>query len=115
MNNSLSLLVLEPPYAMVRWLRDDAPAMGSVLLIDTVIRDTSIPDLRSTMDVAPWCPICVLSDQRMGGRGVKRIPRTCQVTGLNTTDDATNAKLRGETPRPRATPALSSGLSSGRS
>ncbi|MEP7348085.1 MAG: hypothetical protein ABI877_22640, partial [Gemmatimonadaceae bacterium] len=81
------------------------PAMGSVLLIDTVIRDTSIPDLRSTMDVAPWCPICVLSDQRLGGRGVKRIPRTCQVSGLDSIDDATNAILRAVDDRPRPTPS----------
>ena len=74
MNNSLSLLVLEPPYAMVRWLRDDAPAMGSVLLIDTVIRDTSIPDLRSTMDIAPWCPICVLSLWVMNAHRLLRFP-----------------------------------------
>lgn len=90
---------------MVRWLRDDAPAMGSVLLIDTVIRDTSIPDLRMTMDVAPWCPVCVLSDRRLGGRGVKRIPRTCQVAGLDTLEDATSAILRAVDDRPRPTPS----------
>ena len=105
MNNSHTLLVLEPPYAMVRRLRDDAPAMGSVLLIDTFLSDTSIPHLRTSMDVAPWCPVCVLSERRLGGRGVKRIPRMCQVAGLDTIDDATGAILRAVDDRPRPTPS----------
>jgi hypothetical protein len=105
MNTSLPLLVLEPPYSMVRWLRDDAPAMGSVLLVDTIMRNPSMSDLRSLMDVAPWCPVCVLSDARLGGRGTRRVPRTCQVAALDTHVDATGAILRAVDARPRPTPS----------
>lgn len=90
---------------MVRWLRDDAPAMGSVLLVDTIMRNPSMADLREIMDVAPWCPVCVLSDIRLGGRGTRRIPRTCQVAGLDTHVDPTGAILRAVDDRPRPTPS----------
>ncbi|MBV6522132.1 MAG: hypothetical protein MNPFHGCM_02278 [Gemmatimonadaceae bacterium] len=105
MKNSHSLLVLEPPYAMVRWLRDDAPAMGSVLLVDAAIRDVTMADLRVTMDVTPWCPVCVLSAKRLGGRGVRRIPRSCQVASLDTLADPAAAILRAVDDRPRPTPS----------
>lgn len=90
---------------MVRWLRDDAPVMGSVLLVDTVMRNPSMGDLRNVMDVAPWCPVCILTDRRLGGRGTRRIPRTCQVINLDSQDDATGAILRSVDARPRPTPS----------
>ncbi|MFN8571427.1 MAG: hypothetical protein U0132_05170 [Gemmatimonadaceae bacterium] len=105
MSSPLPLLVLEPPYAMVRWLRDDAPPMGSVLLVDTVMRAPSMSDLRAMMDVAPWCPVCILTDRRIGGRGTRRVPRTCQVVGLDGQGDGTNAILRSVDDRPRPTPS----------
>lgn len=89
---------------MVRWLRNDAPPLGSVILFDAGQQDASIPDVRATIDVAPWCPVCVLSERRMGRRGTKRIPRTCQVAGLDRVDDATAAILRAVDDRPRPTP-----------
>jgi hypothetical protein len=105
MNNTSSLLVLEPPYAMVRWLREDSPAMGSILLMDILSRTPAPAEMRSVTDVAPWCPVCVLADRRIGGRGTRRIPRTCVVVGVESAPDATAAILRAVDDRPRPTPS----------
>jgi hypothetical protein len=105
MTNTHSLLVLEPPYNVVRWLRDDSPAMGSILLMDILARTPSPAEMRTVTDVAPWCPVCVLSSHRIGGRGQRRIPRTCVVVGLEHAPDPTAAILRAVDDRPRPTPS----------
>ena len=105
MNNTHSLLVLEPPYAMVRWLREDSPAMGSILLMDMLARTPSPAEMRNVTEIAPWCPVCVLSPRQIGGRGQRRIPRTCVVVGLESIPDPTAAILRAVDDRPRPTPS----------
>jgi hypothetical protein len=36
-------------------------------------------EVKGQMDVAPWCPLCLLADMDSGMRSTRRLPRTCVV------------------------------------
>lgn len=103
MKNS-SLFILEPPYNMVRRHRDDSPVLGSVALLDTVADRPTTNDVKAQMDLAPWCPLCLLGDADSGMRATRRLPRTCVVFGLDEADGA-SAILKAVASRPRPTPS----------
>ena len=96
------LLILEPPYQMARRLHDLSPELGSVALLDAVETRPSTSDIKGQMDVAPWCPLCILTDEDSGMRSTRRLSRTCVVFGLDTAD-AAGAILRAVATRPRPT------------
>jgi hypothetical protein len=102
--NSSPLLILEPPYQMARRLHDVSPDLGSVALLDAVQRRPSTNDVKAQMDVAPWCPLCILTGEESGMRATRRLPRTCVVFGLAETDGALPI-LRAVASRPRPTPS----------
>ena len=102
--NTSSLLILEPPYQMARRLHDVSPDLGSVALLDALERRPSTNDVKAQMDVAPWCPLCILADGDSGMRSTRRLPRTCVVFGLADADGA-SAILRAVAARPRPTPS----------
>lgn len=102
--NLSSLLILEPPYQMARRLHDRSPDLGSVALLDTVERRPTTNDVKAQMDVAPWCPLCLLAGEDSGMRSTRRLPRTCVVFGLDDAEGAT-AILRAVAARPRPTPS----------
>lgn len=98
------LLILEPPYQMARRLHDLAPELGAVALLDAVERRPSTSDVKGQMDLAPWCPLCIIADEESGMRSTRRLPRTCVVFGLENEDGATPI-LRAVAARPRPTPS----------
>lgn len=102
--NSPSLLILEPPYHMARRLHDVSPDLGSVALLDVLWQRPSTNDVKSQMEVAPWCPLCILAEEDSGMRSKRRLPRTCVVFGLALSDGATPI-LRAVASRPRPTPS----------
>lgn len=99
-----SLLILEPPYTMARRFHDRAPDLGAVALLDTHTQRPTTNDVKGQMDLAPWCPLCLLADQDSGMRSTRRLPRTCVVFGLDDAEGAT-AILRAVAARPRPTPS----------
>jgi len=99
-----SLLILEPPYQLARRLHDESPELGSVALLDAVDRRPSTSDVRGQMELAPWCPLCLLADEESGMRATRRLPRTCVVFGLGESDGA-DTILRAVASRPRPTPS----------
>ncbi len=99
-----SLLILEPPYNVARRMHELAPDLGSVALLDAIERRPSTHDVKGQMDLAPWCPLCIIADEDSGMRSTRRLPRTCVVFGLQETDGATPI-LRAVAARPRPTPS----------
>ncbi|MEO6443640.1 MAG: hypothetical protein ABIZ91_01100 [Gemmatimonadaceae bacterium] len=99
-----SLLILEPPYQMARRLHETAPGLGAVALLDAVARRPSTHDVKGQMDVAPWCPLCIIADEDSGVRPTRRLPRTCVVFDLVNEDGAAPI-LRAVASRPRPTPS----------
>lgn len=102
--NSSPLLILEPPYQMARRLHDVSPDLGSVVLLDAVERRPSTSDVKSQMDVAPWCPLCIIAEEESGMRSTRRLPRTCVVFDLADAEGA-DPILRAVAARPRPTPS----------
>jgi len=98
------LLILEPPYQMARRLHELSPELGSVALLDAVEHRPSTNDVKGQMDVAPWCPLCILTDEESGMRSTRRLPRTCVVFGLDDEGGASSI-LRAVASRPRPTPS----------
>jgi hypothetical protein len=78
---TLPIFVLEPPYSMVRWLRDVPPALGSILLVDGTGRRPTPNDVREVMSLAPWCPVVVLGRDRTELRAIRRSPRIGVLAG----------------------------------
>ena len=103
MKNSL-LFILEPPYVMARRLMDQPPTLGSVALFDAVTDRPTTNDVKGQMELAPWCPLCLLADNESGMRATRRLPRTCVVFGLDEADGA-SAILKAVSSRPRPTPS----------
>lgn len=103
--DTLPLLVVEPPYTMVRWLRDVPPALGSIALIDCVETRPSAAQVRSLMDVAPWCPTAILGCSKDDSRRIPRSPHVCLATasdGVQAGEDS-RAILHAVEMRPRPT------------
>jgi hypothetical protein len=101
---SSSLFILDPPYVMARRMQAQAPALGAVALFDAVIGRPTTNDVKGQMDLAPWCPLCLLADMGSGMRSTRRLPRTCVVFGLDEADGA-SAILKAVSARPRPTPS----------
>jgi hypothetical protein len=99
-----SLLILEPPYRMARRIRDLSPELGSVALLDACERRPSTHDVKAELEVAPWCPLCILTDEDSGMRATRRLPRTCVIFGLDDVEGA-DPILRAVAARPRPTPS----------
>ncbi|MGQ0650355.1 MAG: hypothetical protein ACT4P7_22670 [Gemmatimonadaceae bacterium] len=99
-----SLFILEPPYTMARRFESAPPALGSVALFDAVVTRPTTNDVKGQMDLAPWCPLCLLADTESGMRSTRRLPRTCVVFGMNEADGA-SAILKAVSSRPRPTPS----------
>ena len=99
---SSSLLILEPPYAMARRLHELPPELGAVALIDAVVDRPSTNELKGQMEMAPWCPLCIITDADSGMRSTRRLPRTCVVFGL---EEDGSSILRAVAARPRPTPS----------
>ena len=99
-----SLFILDPPYLMVRRLQTEAPALGAVALFDAVTERPTTNEVKGQMDLAPWCPLCLLADMEGGMRSTRRLPRTCVVFGLDEADGA-SAILKAVSARPRPTPS----------
>lgn len=97
-----SLLILEPPYQVARRLHDVSPELGSVALLDAAQRRPTTSDVKSQLDVAPWCPLCILAEQDSSMRSARRLPRTCLIYGLSDGDGASSI-LRAVAARPRPT------------
>ncbi|MBK6485265.1 MAG: hypothetical protein IPF98_00020 [Gemmatimonadetes bacterium] len=97
-----SLLILEPPYQVARRLHDVSPDLGSVALLDASERRPSTSDVKSQLDVAPWCPLCILAEEESGMRSSRRLPRTCLIYGLSDAEGASPI-LRAVASRPRPT------------
>jgi hypothetical protein len=100
---SESLLILDPPYVMARRLSDTEPELGAVALLDAVPHRPSTNEVRGQMDVAPWCPLCILAGEESGMRSTRRLSRACVVFGLG--EDGGAAILRAVAARPRPTPS----------
>ena len=100
---SESLLIMDPPYVMARRLSDTAPELGAVALLDAVPHRPSTNEVRGQMDVAPWCPLCILAGEESGMRSTRRLSRACVVFGLG--EDGGAAILRAVAARPRPTPS----------
>jgi hypothetical protein len=98
------LFLLDPPYVMARRLQVAPPVLGSVALLDAVSSRPTTNDVKGQMDLAPWCPLCLLADADSGMRSTRRLPRTCVVFGLDESDGA-SAILRAVSARPRPTPS----------
>lgn len=96
------LMILEPPYQMVRRLHDRSPELGAVVLLDAVASRPTTPELKEQLDAAPWCPLCILAEPDSGMRATRRLGRTCVVFGLDDEDGATSI-LRAVATRPRPT------------
>jgi hypothetical protein len=86
------LLCLEPPYAAVTWLRE-APALGTILLVDGVDRHPLAEELRSVMAVAPWCPIGILTSSRHDTRKSVMSHRVCCVPSFGDATDGGSAMI----------------------
>ena len=99
-----SLFILDPPYLMVRRMQTEAPALGAVALYDAVLERPTTNDVKGQMELAPWCPLCLLADMEGGMRSTRRLPRTCVVFGLDEADGA-SAILKAVSARPRPTPS----------
>ncbi len=99
---SSSLLFLEPPYAAVRRLTGEQPTLGTIALLDVTRERPGTSEIRTQMELAPWCPLCLLAAPQSGMRSVRRIGRTCVVFGLDR-DDASAAILYAVAQRPRPT------------
>jgi len=99
-----SLLILEPPYRMARRLHDLSPELGSVALLDASERRPSTHDVKTELEVAPWCPLCILAEEESGMRATRRLPRTCVIFGLTESGGA-DPILRAVAARPRPTPS----------
>ncbi len=99
-----SLLILEPPYRMARRLHELSPDLGSVALLDACERRPTTHDVKAELDVAPWCPLCIIAGEDSGMRATRRLPRTCVVFGLADVDGA-DPILRAVAARPRPTPS----------
>lgn len=102
--NTSSLYFIEPPYAVARRFGDAQPALGSVALFDTSLGRLTTNELKVQMDVAPWCPMCLLTEPNSGMRATRRLGRTCVVFGLDD-DDGAAAILKAVATRPRPTPS----------
>jgi hypothetical protein len=102
--NAPSLFVLEPPYQQARRLLGVEPALGSIVLLDTVPERPNTNTVKEQLEVAPWCPLCLLAEKDSGVRPTRRLPRTCIVFGLSESDGAA-AILRMVAGRPRPTPS----------
>lgn len=94
------LLILEPPYQVARRLHDISPDLGSVALLDASQGRPSTHDVKSQLDVAPWCPLCILADEESGMRSTRRMSRTCLIYGLSDEEGASPI-LRAVAARPR--------------
>lgn len=101
---SSSLLILEPPYRMARRLHDVSPELGAVALLDACIRRPTTHDVKAELEVAPWCPLCIITGEDSGMRATRRLPRTCVIFGL-VDDDGADPILRAVAARPRPTPS----------
>jgi hypothetical protein len=101
---SASLFILDPPYVMARRMQAEEPALGAVALYDAVIDRPTTNDVKGQMELAPWCPLCLLADMDSGMRSTRRLPRTCVVFGLDEADGA-SAILKAVSARPRPTPS----------
>jgi hypothetical protein len=99
-----TLFLLEPPYQMVRRLGDFPPALGSVALLDTTDGRPTTNEVKAQMELAPWCPLCLLATPESGVRATRRLPRTCVVFGLDEVDGA-SAILKAVSSRARPTPS----------
>ena len=102
--NSSPLLILEPPYQMARRLHDVSPDLGSVALLDAVEHRPSTNDVKSQLEVAPWCPLCIIAKEDSGMRSTRRLTRTCVVFDLDESEGA-DPILRAVAARPRPTPS----------
>ena len=100
-----SLLILEPPYANARRLHDLPPELGAIALLDAVPSRPSTNEVRSQMELAPWCPLCIIAAEDSGMRTTRRLPRTCLVFGGGEEEQVGEAILRAVSARPRPTPS----------
>jgi hypothetical protein len=97
-----SLFILEAPYVRARRLESAEPTLGSIALLDTVDGRPTTNEVKSKMDLVPWCPVCLLATPESGMRSVRRLPRTCVVFGLDDADGASSI-LKAVSSRPRPT------------
>jgi hypothetical protein len=102
---TLPIFVLEPPYTMVRWLRDVAPPLGSILLLDGTGRRPRPNDVRELMSLAPWCPVVVLGRDRGEVRPIRRTSRVAVIPGQALGDDLGRLVLQAVAARPIPTPS----------
>ncbi len=96
------LFFLEPPYHSVRRLSGTQPALGTVALLDASTTRFTSAEVKAQMEVAPWCPLCLLASPDGGFRSLRRLTRTCVAFGIDTGDGAT-AILQAVAQRPRPT------------
>jgi len=105
MSDTLRSMVIDPPYASARRNTGEAPALGSILMIDCLdVRPTSA-QLKPIVDGAPWCPVCILAADRWE---VRHIRRTSRVTVMFSLDDGvggTKGILASVGGRPSVSPA----------
>ncbi len=105
MSDPLRSMVIEPPYAAARRNTGEAPALGSILLIDCLdVRPTSA-QLKPIVDSAPWCPVCILASDRWEVRHIRRTSRVTVVFSLDDGVGGTRGMLSAVATRPHATPA----------
>lgn len=100
-----SLLILEPPYANARRLHDLPPQLGAIALLDAVPWRPSTNEVKSQMEFAPWCPLCIIAAEDSGMRTTRRLPRTCLVFGGGEEEQVGESILRAVASRPRPTPS----------
>lgn len=99
-----TMFILDPPYSVARRIEAEEPALGAVALLDAVVSRPTTNDVKNQMDVAPWCPLCLLAGMDSGMRSTRRLPRTCVVFDLAEQDGA-DAILKAVAARPRPTPS----------
>jgi hypothetical protein len=98
------IFLLDPPYQVARPKRDREPALGSILLLDTLPERPTTNAVKDHMDLALWCPLCLLAESDSGVRSTRRLARTCVVFDLDEAEGSATI-LRAVASRPRPTPS----------
>jgi hypothetical protein len=78
----ISLYVTAPPFLLVRRLDEAVPPLGAVVIADLTDHAAAAGELRPLLEVAPWCPLCVLIRTQSDRRRLPRSPRVCAITSL---------------------------------
>lgn len=104
MSDILRSMIIEPPYAAARRNPEQAPPLGSIVLIDCLdVRPTSA-QLKPIVDSAPWCPVCILAADRWEVRHVRRTARVTVIFSLDDGAGGTCGILSAVQSRPHTAP-----------